>query len=250
MTLLSTLKKELKQNTDPKKAKISKRFFKTGKGEYGEGDIFLGINVPTQRKIAQKYLDLTLNDLQELLSSKIHEHRFTALIIIVEKYKKSGCGFKKNNLQGSNPCNREIFDFYIKNAEKINNWDLVDVSAPYIVGDFLLKEASTKRKILYDLAKSNSFWKKRIAIVSTFSFIRAGQFEDTLKISEILLKDKHDLIHKAVGWMLREVGKRDQNILEKFLIKNYKKISRTTLRYTIERFPEDLRQKYLKNNLN
>lgn len=236
MNSLSQLKKELKQNANPEKAKVLQRFFKTGKGEYGEGDIFLGIYVPIQRKIAKKY-DLSLVDIQKLLNSKIHDERLVALFILINKYKKSW------PLGGQQ---KEIFDFYLKNTKRINNWDLVDLSAPNIVGDFLLPRLNLgNRKILYKLAESDNLWEKRISIISTLTFIRVGEFKDTLKISEILLNDKHDLIHKAVGWMLREVGKRDQKVEEKFLKKHYKKMPRTMLRYAVERFPEDLRQKYL-----
>ena len=217
---------------DPEKAKILSRFFKTSKGEYGEGDIFLGIKVPEQRKVAKKYTNLTLGDLQKLLNSKVHEHRLTSLIILVTKYKKA-------NESGRN----EIIDFYLKNTKNINNWDLVDSSAPYILGDYLLEK---DRTILYNLAKSDDLWEKRISILSTFRFIRNNDFNDALKISKIHLNDEHDLMHKAVGWMLREIGKRDQEKEEKFLEKHYKKMPRTMLRYAIEKFDEDKRRYYLK----
>ena len=215
-------------------AKILQRFFKTGKGEYGEGDIFLGIKVPIQRKLAKKYLGLKLNDIQKLLNSKIHEERLVGLLILVSQYNKTRDSKKK----------REIFYFYLNNTAKINNWDLVDLSAPNIAGDYLLNNYS-KKNILYKLARSKNLWEKRISIVSTFAFIRQKKFEDTLAISEILLGDTHDLIHKAVGWMLREVGKKDQNVLEEFLKKNYNNLARTTLRYAIERFEEKKRKSFL-----
>ncbi|MFA6022825.1 MAG: DNA alkylation repair protein [Candidatus Pacearchaeota archaeon] len=230
MDMLSELKKDMKSKSDSEKAKLLQRFFKTGKGEYGEGDVFMGIVVPEQRKIAKKYLQLDINDIQKLINSKIHEERLIALLILVEKYKKS-------------EDKEKIFDFYLKNTKNINNWDLVDLSAPNIVGNFLLDK---NRKILYHLAKSDSLWDKRISIISTATFIRENQLEDTLKISEILLNDKHDLIHKAVGWMLREVGKRDKKALEDFLNENVKIMPRTMLRYSIEKFPESERQRYLK----
>ncbi|MDD5332085.1 MAG: DNA alkylation repair protein [Candidatus Nanoarchaeia archaeon] len=228
--MFNDLKKDLENLKDLDKAKLLSGFFKTGKGQYGEGDIFLGIKVPDQRKLAKKYSDLNLKDVQKLLESKIHEERLVALLILIIKYKKS-----ENK--------KEIFDFYLKNTKNINNWDLVDLSAPNIVGDYLTDK---NRKILYDLAKSNHLWEKRIAIVSTASFIRKNDFKDTIKISEMLIDDKHDLIHKAVGWMLREVGKRNQDTLENFLKIQYKKMPRTMLRYSIEKFDEEKRQSYLK----
>ena len=229
--MFSALKYELKSLANPKQAKILQRFFKTKKGEYGEGDIFLGIKVPVQRKVAKKYYNLNFSQIQKLLDSKIHEHRMIALLILIDKCQKADDKNKK-----------KIFEFYLKNSKNINNWDLVDLSAPKIVGNFLLKK---DRKILSKLAKSKNLWEKRIAIVSTYSFIRNNQFEDTLKIARILLNDSHDLIHKAVGWMLREVGKKDEEILEGYLIRNYKKMPRTMLRYAIEKFEEDKRKSYL-----
>jgi 3-methyladenine DNA glycosylase AlkD len=236
MSKLLELKKELKSLADKEQSRNLQRFFKTGKGEYGEGDIFLGIKVPVQRNVAKKYTDLNLKYLQILLNSKIHEYRFIALIILI---KKSGV---------SSDALKEIFGFYIKNSKNVNNWDLVDISAPHIVGRFLSDKSN--RKILYKFAKSKNLWEKRIAIISTFSFIRENQFQDTLKIAEILLSDDHDLIHKAVGWMLREVGNRDRRTEEIFLKKYYKKMPRTMLRYAIEKFPKDLRVSYLKDIAN
>jgi len=229
--MLEKLKKELQKNSSKEKAEIYSKFFKTQKGEYGEGDIFIGLTVPKQRKIAKKYSNLSLSKIQQLLKSKIHEYRLTALLIICEKYKKAKEEEKAN-----------IFNFYLKNTKKINNWDLVDISAPNIVGNFLLDK---KKSVLYNLANSSNLWEKRIAIVSTLYFIQKKEFEDALAISEILLKDKHSLIHKAVGWMLREIGKRNEPILEDFLKFHYKTIPRTTLRYAIERFEESKRKEYL-----
>ena len=229
--MLKSLKEELQKLADEKQVKILQRFFKTGKGEYGEGDIFLGIKVPIQRSIAKKYSGLSLPKIQELLKSKIHEHRLIGLIILSNKYKQAGEEDKAN-----------IFNFYLKNTKNINNWDLVDVSAQNIVGPFLFDK---KKNILYDLAKSNILWERRIAIISTFDFIRKEEFQDTLALSEILMDDKHDLIHKAVGWMLREVGKKDEIILEEFLKQHYKVMPRTMLRYAIERLPEEKRKMYL-----
>ena len=224
------IKRDLKKVADEEKAKILQGFFKTGPGQYGEGDVFLGVSVPNIRKVAKGAVErLSLNDVKKLLSSKVHEKRLVALLILIEKYKKD---------------KDVVYDFYLENVKCVNNWDLVDLSAPNIVGDYLLERKD--RKILYRLAKSDNLWEKRIAIVSTFAFIRDGQFSDTLKISKILLKDKHDLIHKAVGWMLREVGKRDEKLLKKFLRDNYSGIPRTTLRYAIERFEEGERLGFLR----
>ena len=232
--MLAQIKRDLAQLKDPNRAKNLSWFFKTGKGQYGEGDIFLGILVPEQRKVAKKHIDLSLNDLQELLNSKIHEYRFTALLILISKYRKAGELVKE-----------EIFHLILKNTENINNWDLVDLSAPRIIGDFLLNR---ERSILYKLAKSKSLWERRISILSTFTFIGNNDFEDALNISELLLHDEHDLIHKAVGWALREIGKRDQNLEERFLNKHYFRMPRTMLRYAIEKFDEEKRQKYLNKN--
>jgi 3-methyladenine DNA glycosylase AlkD len=229
--MLDQIKKEMAQLSDPHRAKNLSWFFKTGKGQYGEGDIFLGIPVPEQRKIAKRYVDLSLEDLHELLNSKVHEHRFTALVILISKYRKAEESGKK-----------EIFDFYIRNTENVNNWDLVDLSAPRIVGDYLINR---ERSILYKLAKSDSLWERRISILSTFTFIYNNDFEDALNISELLLHDEHDLIHKAVGWALREIGKRDQNVEERFLAKHCLHMPRTMLRYAIEKFDEEKRKRYL-----
>lgn len=231
MTLLE-LKKEIRKKANPQKAKLLQRFFKTGKGQYGEGDIFWGIMVPIQREIVKKYQDLSLRDIQKLLNSKIHEERLVALLILVSQFKKSDV--KKREL---------IFNFYLKNDKNINNWDLVDLTAPNIVGQFLIDK---NRKIIYKLAKSHDLWEKRIAVLSTFTFIKSHQFKDALRIAEILLKDKHDLIHKAVGWMLREIGKRNLVVEEEFLKEHYKNMPRTMLRYAIEKFSEKKRIKYLK----
>ena len=233
--MLNQLKIELAQLGDPDRAKNLSSFFKTGKGQYGEGDVFLGITVPEQRKVAKRYDNLPLDDLQELLNSEIHEHRFTALVILIAKYRKAEES-RKN----------EIFEFYLKNIENINNWDLVDLSAPRIVGDYLINK---ERPILYNLAKSNNLWERRISILSTFTFIANNDFKDALNISELLLHDEHDLIHKAVGWALREIGKRDQEAEERFLTKHYLHMPRTMLRYAIEKFAEKKRKKYLNKNV-
>lgn len=229
--MIGQIKKDLQKFANPEKAKLLQKFFKTGKGEYGEGDILLGIMVPQQRKVAKKYKGLTLNEVQELISSKIHEYRLTALFILVDKYKRSDQKTKKT-----------IFDFYLKNTNNINNWDLIDLSAPNIIGNYLLDKP---RGILYKLAKSKSLWEKRISILATAAFIRNNEYKDTLEISKILLNDRHDLIHKGVGWMLREVGKRNQAAEEKFLKKHYKNMPRTMLRYAIEKFDDKKRRFYL-----
>jgi 3-methyladenine DNA glycosylase AlkD len=228
---------DLEKVSNKEKAEFLPRFFKCGKGEYGEGDIFLGVVVPAQRIIAKKYSALSLVEIKKLLGSLFHEARLTALLILVEQFAKADAKQKKI-----------IHNFYLKNTKKINNWDLVDLSAPKIVSAYLL-ENKAERKILYKLAKSKNLWERRIAIIGTYAFIRAMQFENTFKISEILLKDKHDLIHKAVGWMLREVGNRDLSAEEKFLQKHYKMMPRAMLRYAIEKFPEQKRLSYLKNKI-
>ncbi len=208
------------------------RFFKTGKGEYAEGDIFVGIKVPVSRKIASRFVHLTLADLQKIIKSKIHEERLIALFILIAKFKK-----------GDEKARERIFNFYIKNIRYVNNWDLVDLSAEKIIGSFLIDK---NKELLFELAESENIWKRRIAIISTFYFIKAHQYAATLKISEMLIKDKHDLIQKAVGWMLREIGKRDVQAEELFLQRFYKIMPRTMLRYAIEKFPETKRLDYLK----
>ncbi|TSC96213.1 MAG: putative DNA alkylation repair enzyme [Parcubacteria group bacterium Athens1014_10] len=232
MATIIQLKKELDKLSSPRQAKISQRFFKTNKGEYGEGDIFLGVKVPVQRKIAKNYQSLSLQDIKTLLNSEIHEYRLTSLFILIAQYKKENARKKE-----------KIFNLYLKNARQINNWDLVDLSAPNIIGDYLLDKPKI---ILLKLAKSKNLWEKRIAILATYAFIKNNKFNDALKISKILLNDNHDLIHKATGWMLREIGKRNQKIEERFLKKHYKKMPRTMLRYAIEKFDESKRKFYLK----
>ena len=231
--MIKIIKAELDKSINPQKAKILQGFFKTKKGEYGKGDIFLGISVPVLRKIAKKYDSLSLPKIHELLKSKIHEHRLVSLLILVSQYKKADKHGKKT-----------IFDFYLKNTANINNWDLVDLTAPNIIGDYLI---DNKRSILYQLARSDNLWERRISIIATFGLIKHGEYKDTFNISEILLKDKHDLIHKSAGWMLREVGKRiSQEIEEQFLIKHYKSMPRTMLRYAIERFDAPKKEVYMK----
>ncbi|RJR18745.1 MAG: DNA alkylation repair protein [Nitrospiraceae bacterium] len=230
--MIEQIKAEMKHIANPEKAVVLSRFFKTGKGEYGEGDLFLGITVPEQRKIARKYSLLPLNKLQKLLSSKIHEHRLTALLILVIKYGKA-----------DEDSREDIFNFYLSNMKHINNWDLVDLSADKILGTHLLKR---DRGILFRMAKSRNIWERRIAIMTTFHFIKNNQFSETLAVAEILLNDSHDLIHKAVGWMLREIGKRDRETEERFLLKYYSIMPRTMLRYAIEKFDDNKRKFYLR----
>ena len=232
---LAELRNDVKNEANEKQAAILQRFFKTGKGEYGEGDIFYGIKVPVQRRIAKKHKDISLADLQVLLDSSIHEERLVALFILVDQYTR-----------GNDKTKEIIFNFYLKNTQSINNWDLVDLSAPKIVGAHLLNR---DKEVLLKFARSSDLWKKRIAVLSTFYFIRNLQFDTALQLAEMLLNDKHDLIHKAVGWMLREIGKRNLKTEEDFLKKHYKRMPRTMLRYAIEKFPEAERKKYLKGEV-
>ena len=230
--LLKSLQKSLREIADPNIAKHSMRFFKTGKGEYGEGDRFLGIRVPVLRQLAKKYRDIGLSDIKKIIQSSFHEERLCALIILVEKFSK-----------GTEKEKTDIFNLYLGIIKNINNWDLVDSSAHYIIGVYL---ENRSRDILYKMAESDNIWERRIAIMSTFHLIKKNMFKDALKISEVLLKDKEDLIHKAVGWMLREIGKRDILAEKNFLDKHYHDMPRTMLRYSIEKFQEKDRQKYLK----
>ncbi len=229
---LKKLKLDLRKYSDRKKSKILQRFFKTGRGEYAEGDIFLGITVPVLRTLAKQHQDLSFNETFGLLKSRIHEERLLSLLILILKYRKADLLEKE-----------KIYKTYLDHSKYINNWDLVDVTAKHIIGDFLKDK---DRAPLYMLARSDSLWERRIAILSTFHFIENKDFEDTLKIAEILISDAHDLIHKAVGWMLREVGKRDRDSEERFLKEYYTAMPRTMLRYAVERFPESRRQAYLK----
>lgn len=230
--MLNHLRQELRDLRNPAKAELLSRFFKTGKGEYGEGDVFLGIPVPLQRRISKRYRELHLDALQKLLSSRIHEERLVALLILITKYKTT-----------DNAGKGAVVDLYLKNTTRVNNWDLVDISAANILGDYLLDK---DRTILCHFAESDSLWERRIAIMATFAFIRRNEFNEALHISGLLLKDTHDLIHKAVGWMLREIGKRDRKTEEQFLRTHYRNMPRTMLRYAIERFDERTRNFYLK----
>ena len=229
--MLDLLKYELLKLKDLKRAKLLSGYFKTKKGEYAEGDIFLGLTVPISRKIAKKYKTLKLKDIRVLLKDKIHEYRLVGLFILVDKFQR-----------GDDVTKKKIAEFYLKNKNGINNWDLVDLSAPRILGEYYFDK---NKSIFYKLARSKNIWDKRIAVLSTFTFIKNNNFVDSLKIAEILINDKHDLIHKAVGWMLREVGKKDLKTEEGFLKKYYKKMPRTMLRYAIEKFPQTKRNFYM-----
>jgi 3-methyladenine DNA glycosylase AlkD len=226
------IKNKLRKLADKEKAKTLQGFFKTGPGHYGEGDVFLGITVPLLRNAVKECGDTPLPAALQLLRSSIHEERLFALMLLINAY-----------TSGHSSLKRKIYNLYLKNTRYINNWDLVDLSAPNIVGHYLMDKS---REPLYALARSRGLWKKRIAILSTLHFIKQNDFADTLQISELLLNDDNDLIHKAAGWMLREIGKRSLATEERFLKQYYRKMPRTMLRYAIERFPEAKRKKYLK----
>ena len=228
----STLREKLHHLADGEKAAVLQRFFKTGPGEYAEGDRFIGVRVPQIRKLVKAHPETSLDEITSMLHSETHEERLLALLLLVQ-------GFNR----GDEKEQRKIYRLYLNSTVFINNWDLVDVTAEHIVGGWLMARS---RKPLYKLARSKLLWERRMAILSTLYFIRRDDFDETLKIAEILLDDTHDLIHKAVGWMLREVGKRDQTVEEVFLGKHYSQMPRTMLRYAIERFPEKRRQAYLK----
>ena len=228
---LKKIKSELRRHSDKKKARLLQRYFKTGPGEYAEGDIFLGMTVPILRAMARQYQGLDLDEAICLLKSAVHEERLLALLILIHKYNKAGLAGKE-----------KIYKAYLAHSKYINNWDLVDVTAKHIVGDFLKDK---DRAPLYKLARSPILWEKRIAVLSTFHFIANNDHEDSLKIAEILIGDSHDLIHKAVGWMLREVGKKDLGCEVQFLKKFSAGMPRTMLRYALERFPESKRRAYL-----
>ena len=228
--------KELHAHASLEKKKACQWFFKTSPGQYGEGDVFIGVTVPEIRKLSKKYKELPLSDLKKLIGSKIHEERMLSLYIL-----------RIQNEKTTDPAQKEKFvKFYLENRKGINNWDLVDTSTHYILGDYLLER---DKDILYKFAKSKNLWERRMAAIATFAFIREKEFEDSLKIADILLNDEHDLIHKAVGWMLREIGNRDLPTEEKFLKPRYKKMPRTMLRYAIEKFPEPKRKAYLKGEI-
>ena len=232
ITTAKILRLILKKAADPKKAINCQRFFKTGKGEYAEGDVFLGITVPELRSLVKKCHSIPLNEIKSSLSSPLHEERMAALFLLVDKFKKGDTGDRAT-----------IYRLYLSSTRYINNWDLVDCSAHLIVGAHL-EDKDTK--VLFDLAKSIVLWERRIAVIATLHFIRKDRFDLPLELFSILLNDKEDLIHKAVGWMLREIGKRDFAAEEGFLKTHHKRMPRTMLRYAIERFPEEKRVLYLK----
>jgi len=225
------LVRDLLRVADKKKAEFLPSFFKTGKGQYGEGDVFIGVTVPQSRLISKKYQTISLKEIVRLLKDKRHEVRLCALLILVDQFK-----------QADESARKKIYEFYLARLNLVNNWDLVDLSAYHIVGEYLMDK---DRKILRRLAKSKHLWTERVAIVSTFAFIRKGQLQDTFEIAEILLKHPHDLLHKAVGWMLREAGKRNEVALKRFLEENAMVMPRTMLRYAIEKFDERERKRYL-----
>jgi 3-methyladenine DNA glycosylase AlkD len=226
------VKAELERFSDPEHAMKLQGFFKTGKGEYGEGDVFIGVRVPDQRRIAKKYRNISLTDVLELLRSEIHEHRLTALFILTEQFNK-----------GDEEARQRIVDLYLSNTAYVNNWDLVDSSAHKILGVWLVDKP---KGVLYDLVRSESLWERRISIISTFAFIQRGDLGDSLDLAGALVDDGHDLIHKASGWVLREVGKKDQSVLEEFLLEHFETMPRTMLRYAIERLPEERRRYYMR----
>ncbi len=230
LKMLDDLRAELKKLSDKKKALAMEKFFKNEEGEYGFGDVFIGLTVPQCRKLAIDYREMPFEDLYKLLRSEVHEERLIALLILV------------HNFQKEELLQRRIYEFYMKNTKFVNNWDLVDLSSDKIVGVYLIDKP---KDVLYKLAKSSNLWERRIAIVATYNFIKNQKFDDTLKIAETLIDDKNDLIQKAVGWMLREVGNRDLDAEEKFLKTHYKNMGRTALRYSIEKFPEKSRKAYM-----
>lgn len=232
---IDEIRTRLKELGNKERAQASQRYFKTGPGEYGEGDVFLGIKVPELRKLAKAHRDTPLPEVLQLLKSAVHEERLFALFVLVQAYAR-----------GDDSSKERIYKLYLKHTGFVNNWDLVDTSAGHIVGHFL---ANRSKEPLYGLAKSPVLWERRIAIMSTSYFVKHDEFSEALKISRMLLSDEEDLIHKAVGWMLREVGKRDIETEERFLKRYYKKMPRTMLRYAIERFPEPKRQEYLKGEI-
>lgn len=225
------VQKALRRHASTKRAKILQGFFKTGKGEYGEGDLFIGVTVPKIRIVLRQFAALTLLDIRRLLASPIHEERLLGLLILVHQFKR-----------GDADAQKKVVGAYIANLKYVNNWDLVDLSAHHILGVYLQNK---NRAILNTLSRSKRIWDRRVAIIATLHFIKQGDFNDTLRLSARLLSDPEDLMHKAVGWMLREVGKKDLKTLEGFLKIHYKQMPRTMLRYAIERFPEARRQQYL-----
>lgn len=234
---LNLIRDQVLRNRDDERARILFKYFKAEKGEYGEGDIFLGVKVPILRKISKKYhRDIGIEDVESLLIDPIHEYRFLALVILMDKYKAIKASEDK----------KQLIDLYLRNTKYINNWDLVDISAYNLLGEYLVDR---DRSILYELVGSENMWEQRIAIISTLAFIKKGDYGDILNISRLLMNHPHHLIHKALGWMLREVGKRDFEVEYEFLRENYKNMPRTMLRYSIERFDQDIRKDFLNNRV-
>lgn len=229
------VKTKLQERACVEDAQFLQRFFKTSPGQYGEGDVFIGVRVPATREVCKNFKDLPVGEIQKLLDSKVHEHRLAGLVILAEQFKKA-----------DQQMRRQIYEFYLQNAYqgRVNNWDLVDVSAPNIIGEYL---AGKPRDILFELAKSKDIWQKRVAVLATFTFIKRGQTADSIKIAELLLHDEQDLIQKAVGWMLRELGKKaDQKTLLRFLDGHAHEMPRTMLRYSIERLTLSQKQFYMR----
>ncbi len=233
------LTNELRSYASAERKKTNEWFFKTGKGEYGEGDIFLGVRVPNIRKVTKNNLDINLVQLQKNIKSKFHEVRLCSILILVERNKQA-LRKKDEKIQ------KKVLDFYMKNLKYVNNWDLVDLSAHYILGQAILDGIEQEKK-LDELVKSKVLWERRVGIISTWIMIRGGKLDTTLRLAKKLLADEEDLMHKAVGWMLREAWKKDEKIVEEFLIKNYAQLPRTTLRYAIEKMKEPKRKRFLKN---
>jgi len=229
---LLPIQKKLRAMSDPSIAVQSQRFFKNGKGEYGEGDKFLGVRVPTIRALAKKYKDLTTTDMWSILKSIYHEERLLALVLLVARFR-----------QADDTEKHTIYTTYLRSTQYINNWDLVDSSAYQILGSYLV---DNDRRILETLTSSGNLWERRIAVIATYQFIKRDEFDDTLKLAKLLLSDDEDLIHKAVGWMLREVGNRDRNVEREFLLEHYQSMPRTMLRYAIEKFDHVERKRFLR----
>jgi 3-methyladenine DNA glycosylase AlkD len=235
MVTVKQIKGRLRRFATKEKAALLQRFFKTGPGQYGEGDKFLGVMVPQTRLVVKEFRDAPLPEIAHLLRSPWHEDRLCALLILVSRFER-----------GDDALRNKVYSLYLRNTRYVNNWDLVDLSAPKIVGPYL---DGGSRALLYRLVRSKMLWERRIAVLATFPYIRKGDFDDALALAEMLLGDDHDLMHKAVGWMLREVGKKDVSALEAFLKQHQRNMPRTALRYAIERFPEAKRKKYLTGNL-
>jgi 3-methyladenine DNA glycosylase AlkD len=228
---LASVRRDIRKLARPERAERNKSFFKLGRGEYGEGDRFLGVSLPQLRTLAREYRDMPLKYVATLLQSRWHEERLLALLILVRQY-----------VRADPRARHAIHQLYLRNTRSVNNWDLVDSSAAQIVGAHL---ETRDRRVLRRLARSKSVWERRIAIIATYHYIRQRDFRDALAIAALLRRDEHDLIHKAVGWMLREIGKRDRRTEERFLKKHAPRMPRTMLRYAIEKFPQPLRRKYL-----